>query len=198
PDCFKSDGGESFGSDVAVGFGPGRAGWRHIPRILAMAGLAAVLCVTGLRIVNHSAALAAETPAAITVDYPLNGSIFPPDMAAPTFQWRDPAQDAKRWEITVAFADGSAALHVSSQGERLKIGEIDPRCISANNKLPELTPEQAAAHTWKPNASEWQSIRKHAMDHAATITVAGFADQAGGKPVSSGSMQLSVSHDPVG
>ena len=118
-------------------------------------------------------------------------------MAAPTFQWRDPAQAAKRWDITVAFADGSPALHVSSKGEGMAIGEIDQRCISANNKPPELTPEQAAAHTWKPDAAEWQSIRKHAVDHAATITVAGFAEEANGKPLSRGSMQLTVSRDPV-
>lgn len=197
PDCARSDVGEGCNVDAAIGIQPGLRSWGRVVRILAAGGLAAVLCVAGLRIVNRSAALAAETPAAITVDYPLNGSIFPPDMAAPTFQWRDPAQAAKRWEITVTFADGSPALHVSSKGERLTIGEIDQRCVSANNKLPELTPEQAAAHTWKPNAAEWQSIRKHAVDHAATITVTGLAVGAVEKPLSRASMQLTISRDPV-
>jgi tetratricopeptide (TPR) repeat protein len=132
------------------------------------------------------------------VDYPLNGSIFPPDFVAPTFQWRDPAKDAQRWEITVAFADGSPVLHVSSEGEGLKLGDIDQRCISANNKLPELTPEQAAAHTWKPDDMAWKSIRTHAVGHTATITVTGFAAGASAKPLSRGSMQLSISKDPVG
>lgn len=197
PGVFQSDADQSFESHRAIRSTRGQRSWSRGARITS-AIVAALLCVTGLRLAHRSAALAAESPATISVDYPLNGSIFPPDMAAPTFQWRDPAQDAKRWEITIAFADGSPALHVSSQGERLKIGEIDPRCISANNKLPELTPEQAAAHTWKPNAAEWQSIRKHGEDHAATITITGIADQGGGKPVSSGAMQLSISHDPVG
>jgi hypothetical protein len=36
---------------------------------------------------------------------------------------------------------------VKSAGERLRIGEIDPRCVSPTNELPKLTPEQAAART---------------------------------------------------
>ena len=198
PDWVWSDAGEVCDVEAVIGSQPGRRSWGRAMRILAMGGLAAGLCVAGLRIMNRSAALAAETSAAITLDYPLNGSIFPPDMAAPTFQWRDPAQGAKRWEITVAFADGSPALRVSSKGEGLAIGEIDQLCISANNKLPELTAEQAAAHTWKPTATEWQSISQHAVDHSATITVMGFADRADGKPLSRGSMQLNISRDPVG
>ncbi|HEY1895132.1 MAG TPA: tetratricopeptide repeat protein [Terracidiphilus sp.] len=198
PDWVRSKAGNGCGINAAIGIGQAPGSLGLVTRILAAGGLAVALSVAGLRIVNRSAALAAETPAAITVDYPLKGSIFPPDMAAPTFQWRDPAEDAKRWEITVAFADGTPALHVSSKGEGLTIGEIDRRCLSANNKLPELTPEQAAAHTWKPNGVEWQSIRNHAVDHAATITVTGFAEGTAEKPLSRASMQLTISRDPVG
>ncbi len=198
PDWVRSHTGDGCYKDAAIGIQQGLRSWGRVTRILAAVSLALALSVTGLLIVHRSAALAAEMPAPITVDYPLNGSIFPPDMAAPTFQWRDPAQAAKRWEITVAFADGSPALHVSSKGEGLAIGEIDQRCISANNRPPELTPEQAAAHTWKPDAAEWQSIRKHTIDHAATITVTGLAEGAAEQPLSRGSMQLTISRDPVG
>ncbi|MGA3027879.1 MAG: hypothetical protein ABSF98_24250, partial [Bryobacteraceae bacterium] len=41
--------------------------------------------------------LAAERPAAITVDYPAEGSIFPPDISAPTFLWRDANPNAAGW-----------------------------------------------------------------------------------------------------
>jgi tetratricopeptide (TPR) repeat protein len=183
---------------VTAGIQPVPRSWRRIARILAVGSTVAMLCAYGLRSLGRSAALAAEAPAVIVVDYPLNGSIFPPDMAPPTFQWRDPAKDAKRWEIAIAFDDGSPGLRVSSRGEGLKLGEIDQRCISANNKLPELTPEQAAAHTWKPDATAWKAIRTHAVDHAATITVMGFAAEPAQKPLSRGSMQLSISKDPVG
>jgi tetratricopeptide (TPR) repeat protein len=145
---------------------------------------------------KHRIAWAAESPAAITVDYPLNKSIFPADFFPPLFQWRDPAQGVERWEITVHFTDGSADLHADSAGEGLKIGEIDERCISKNNKLPELTPEQAAAHTWRPDATTWGAMRQHAVDRTALVTIRGLA--ADGTAVSSGSMQLTISHDHVG
>ena len=147
---------------------------------------------------NRTVQGATTVPAAITVDYPLNGSIFPPDMQAPTFQWRDAAESAANWRIEVAFGDGSPSLHVSSKGEGLKIGVIDERCISANNKLPSLTPEQAAAHTWKPDAATWAAIRAHAVEHPAAITIAGYAAGNESEPLSRGGMQLTVSRDPVG
>src|SRR5690242_11062993 len=88
---------------------------------------------------------AGPEPPLITVDYPLNGSIFPPEITPPTFLWRDPAK-ADSWRIEAAFHDGSTALRVNSAGERLQIGEIDERCIAPTNELPKLSPKQAEAH----------------------------------------------------
>jgi tetratricopeptide (TPR) repeat protein len=154
-----------------------------------------VAWLTGL---NRIAAGATNSPAAITVDYPLNGSVFPPDMETPAFQWRDPVESTVNWRIDVTFGDGSPALHMLSKGEGLKIGEIDPRCISSSNKLPTLTPEQAAAHTWKPDVATWAAIREHAVEHPATITITGYADADHRQSLSRGAIQLTVSRDPVG
>jgi tetratricopeptide (TPR) repeat protein len=137
--------------------------------------------------------------APIVIDYPDNDSVFPPDMTAPTFLWRDPAPGAVSWQIDISFADGSAALHVASKGERMEIGEIDPRCISGNNKLPTLTPEQAAAHTWKPDPATWAAIKNHSITGPATVTISGIG--GAGKyrqPVSRGQMLMHTSMDPVG
>lgn len=43
----------------------------------------------------------------LKVDYPLDEAVFPPDMAAPTFVWSDPAAQADTWLIDVASGDGS-------------------------------------------------------------------------------------------
>jgi tetratricopeptide (TPR) repeat protein len=136
--------------------------------------------------------------APIVIDYPANGSIFPPDMAAPTFLWRDPAAGAVSWRIDVSFADGSAAIHVTSKGEPMRIGEIDPRCVSPNNKPPSLTPEQAAAHTWIPDPADWAAIKKQSVSGPATIAISGFAAASAGQPLSRGQMLLHTSVDPVG
>jgi tetratricopeptide (TPR) repeat protein len=157
-----------------------------------------IVCTAWFAKLDKTVAGATNAPANITVDYPLNGSVFPPDMAAPTFQWRDPVKSAVSWQIDVAFGDGSPALHTLSKGEGLKIGEIDPRCVSSSNKLPTLTPEQAAAHTWKPDAAAWAAIREHAVEHPATVTITGYADADRREPLSRGAMQLTISRDPVG
>ena len=135
---------------------------------------------------------------AITVDYPLEGSIFPPDIVAPTFLWRDSADASARWRIDVAFSDGSPALQLDTDGPRMKVGEIDPRCISTTNELPKLTPEQAAAHTWTPAPDVWEAIKKHSVEAAAVVTVSGFSEQDRKHPLSIGRVTIQTSRDPVG
>lgn len=177
----------------------GLSGQNRSAHVLAIAIAACLtVCAAWFTGLDKIVAGATDARAAITVDYPLNGSIFPPDMEAPTFQWRDPAEGADRWQIEVSFGTGSPPLHLISKGEGLKIGEIDPRCISSNNKLPTLTAEQAAAHTWKPDAATWAAIREHAVEHPATVSITGYAEANSKEPLSRGSMQLTVSRDPVG
>ncbi len=177
----------------------GTSAWHRAGRVLTIAFAACLALFVAWRSEPAKTVAGATTsPAAITIDYPLNGSVFPPDMEAPIFQWRDPAQGAVRWQIDVAFGDGSAPLHLISKGEGVKIGEIDPRCISSSNKLPTLTAAQAAAHTWKPDAATWAAIREHGVEHAATISMTGYAEANPKEPLSRGTMQLTVSRDPVG
>ncbi len=134
----------------------------------------------------------------ITIDYPLDGSIFPPEITPPTFIWRDAAQDANRWQIEIAFRDGSVEMHFQSAGEPLVIGEIDPRCVSTSNELPKLTPMQAAAHTWIPSSEVWEAIKKHSVAEPAAVTIRGFSRQDEQHVVSSGQATLRASRDPVG
>jgi len=136
--------------------------------------------------------------ASITIDYPLDGSIFPPEITPPTFIWRDASETATDWRIEIAFGDSSGEMRIKSAGERLTIGEIDQRCISDLNELPKLTPEQAAAHTWVPPAGDWEAIKKHSVAGVATVTILGFSPQDAKHAVSSGQVTLRTSNDPVG
>jgi len=130
----------------------------------------------------------------ITIDYPADKSIFPPDMTAPTFLWRDATESNSSWRIDITFGDGSAALHVTTSGERMKIGEIDPRTIAPSNKPPELTPMQAAARTWKPDQPTWETIRKHSVDRPAKVTISASPAHASSSAV----VNILTSRDPVG
>ena len=139
-----------------------------------------------------------QQPAAIAIDYPAEGSIFPPDMAAPTFIWRDASEGAVAWSIEVAFSDGSAGITVRTRGERLRIGEIDARAIAETNVLPKLTPQEAAAQSWKPDAETWGAIKKHSVERPATVTISGFGEKDSRQAVSRGRVAIETSKDPVG
>ena len=139
-----------------------------------------------------------QPPARITIDYPAEASIFPPEITPPTFLWRDTEKTATVWRIDVLFADGSAEIHTTAKGERVRIGEIDPRCVAETNALPELTPQQAAARTWAPDARTWESIKKHSRAGAATVTITGFGDRNLEHAVSRGQVAIQTSKDPVG
>ena len=39
----------------------------------------------------------------ITIDYPKNGSIFPPEFPPPPFEWRDSEQIVDLWRIQITF-----------------------------------------------------------------------------------------------
>ncbi|MGA2538750.1 MAG: hypothetical protein ABSF53_22270 [Terracidiphilus sp.] len=140
-------------------------------------------------------ALQVTTNATLVIDYPEDGSIFPPEITSPTFIWRDTQVSAKSWNIDIAFSDGSKPLHALSQGEPISLGEIDPRCVSSANQLPSLTAEQAAAHTWKPSAEAWTEIKHRSLGRRAIVTITGL--DAGSHSVASSRISISTSSDPV-
>lgn len=141
---------------------------------------------------------AQETQAAITVDYPLAGSIFPPEITLPTFIWRDASAEARVWRIDISFADGSAPLHINTDGPRIEVGEIDTRCIYKTNELPKLTAEQAQAHTWIPDTRIWQTIKKHSIPGPARIVISGLTSSSNPVVISTGQTTILTSRDSVG
>jgi tetratricopeptide (TPR) repeat protein len=139
---------------------------------------------------------ASPSLAGITVDYPAPGSLIPPDFAPLTFRWRD-TTGARRWEIEIDFADGSSPIRLRSSGDPVRIGEIDPECVSEMNQPPSLPPEQATAHTWKPDAATWETIKRRSVRRPAVVFVTGFPAR-GGKALSRGSVEIRTATDPVG
>ena len=178
-----------------------RSGPRH-PKTCRFILIAILVALAGVSRVTagppkKTQVVAAHLPA-ITVDYPLEGSIFPPDIIPPTFMWRDPAESAARWRIDIAFSDGTPPIKVDSPGPPMVLGPIDPRCVSSTNELPKLTPEQAAAHTWIPTPEVWEAIKKHSVESPAVVTLSGFTEQDAKHAISSGRVSISTSKDPVG
>jgi tetratricopeptide (TPR) repeat protein len=135
--------------------------------------------------------------APISIDYPSNHTLFPPDFAAPSFQWRDKSGGVL-WQIDVRFGDHAPDIQVKSKGERMQIGPIDERCAKAGAVAPVLTPEQAAGHSWKPDATSWATIIRHSVKKPATVTITGYADEGMSIELSRGQVTIQTSKDPVG
>jgi len=47
----------------------------------------------------------------IAVAYPADGTVFPPEMVAPTMQWQDENPRCDRWLVRIEFLDGTAPLN---------------------------------------------------------------------------------------
>jgi Flp pilus assembly protein TadD len=137
----------------------------------------------------------------IDVDYPREGSIFPPDITAPTMLWRDSHPSAIQWRIEVSFADKTyrgKPLQFTSRGEPAPVGEIDPNCKKAGAVDPTPTAEQAQQHSWQPDNETWATIKRYSVQAPATITFLGFNEADPRQPVSHGAVRIQTSRDPVG
>ena len=141
-----------------------------------------------------AAIFAAQRPAPVVIDYPEEGSLFPPDFAPPTFLWRGPRESSGAWTIEVTFANGGGPIVRASEGALLTAGEIDPRAVAESNEPPRLTPQQAITYTWKPDGATWSEIKRRSADRAVTVTLIG----APGRTLTRGSVQIAFSRDPVG
>jgi tetratricopeptide (TPR) repeat protein len=160
--------------------------------------LAAVctVAVMGFLLRPGMRAAAQERPA-ITVAYPEADSVFPPDFAPPTFLFRDAQAANSRWRVELRFGDGDATLTAKVQGDWNKVGDIDYRAIAPTNRLPELTPEQAALRTWRPEPALWEEIKRRSVSQPVVVE---FQGMGGGDDVvrSQGSVRIRTAKDPVG
>lgn len=169
-------------------------------RFAGIAGISFVFLLSGVGLSPSSrrdSAAPVSSATKIVVDYPLEGSVFPPEITAPTFLWRDSSKTAKRWVVEVSFANHPAGIRVDAAGEYMQMGKIDPQAGTGDELVP-LTPEQLVTHTWKPDAETWAKIKQRSVKSPVTILISGFADNDAKLPVSSGKVTISTSVDPVG
>ncbi|HEY1495358.1 MAG TPA: tetratricopeptide repeat protein [Candidatus Solibacter sp.] len=112
----------------------------------------------------------AQSAPSLTILYPLEGTLFPPEFPAPTFLFHDSTK-AAAWTVEVSFADGTAPIRVRASGEPVAVGKIDERCIGPTNRLPKA----ADARTWIPDAQTWSTIKRHSVTAPAKIAVTGLS-----------------------
>jgi len=105
----------------------------------------------------------------VVIENPLDETLFPPEIAAPTFRWRDGESQSDLWLVTVEFSDGGG--RINSFVDR---------------------PE------WSPKPSLWGQIKSRSVDGQAIVTLAGIRRQEPSKVLSAGSVRIRTSSDPVG
>ncbi|MGA2848714.1 MAG: tetratricopeptide repeat protein [Terracidiphilus sp.] len=132
----------------------------------------------------------------LTIDLPVNGTIYPPDIIPPQFAWRDDNSAATVWQIEIAFGEHRRPIKVWSNGEMMQLAPVDASLVGY--VPPVLTPEQAAAHTWRPDAKTWEEIKQHSADTPATLTITGYASQKDRAALSHAEAAFQTSKDPVG
>ena len=136
------------------------------------------------------------TKPGLNIDVPANGTIYPPDIIPPQFAWRDDSPVATVWRIEIVYGEHSRPLKVWSNGEKMQLGPLDETL--KGYVPPALTPEQAAAHTWRPDPKTWEEIKKHTVSAPAALIISGFASQKEKEPVSHAQATIQTSKDPVG
>jgi tetratricopeptide (TPR) repeat protein len=146
----------------------------------------------------REAAGAEASPAQLTVDYPQDQSILPPELPPPTFLWHDGSAQVDAWLAEVTFEGGTERIEVLLRGEPPPQGEIDKRCISERNEIYKPTPYQASARSWKPDPVLWKTFKARAAQSPATVAFYGFRNADPSRVLSHGQVRLVTSSDPVG
>jgi tetratricopeptide (TPR) repeat protein len=133
----------------------------------------------------------------ITVDYPFNKSVFPPEIVAPTFLWHDPEEAVDLWLIDITFKNNPFHIYALTAGRQAE-PQIDPEAVSSTNEHYRRSDYDVSAKAWTPDERAWEIIKRNCVEAFATVAIIGFGNGDRPEILSRGSMQLMVSKDPVG
>lgn len=123
-----------------------------------------------LLIVLGVLAVSADQPrSSLTITSPLDGALFPRDIAPPAFRWHGDGP-ATRWRVSVDLA---------GDGESIA--------------------EDCASMEWRPSPEQWEAVKLRSLGRKAHITVSGLLQgRENSQVVSSATISFQTSPDPVG
>jgi tetratricopeptide (TPR) repeat protein len=133
----------------------------------------------------------------VTIDYPFNESIFPPEIVAPTFLWHDENEKANLWLIDVSFASREHNVYVITAGIQAE-PYIDVEAVSSTNEHYKRSEYDISARAWTPDDFVWQLIKDNCIEKSATVTIFGFNSNEPSVVLSKGNMEFMTSNDEVG
>jgi len=104
----------------------------------------------------------------LTIEYPLDEALFPPEISPPSFRWKDEDPRSDLWLVTIEFADGAGPIYA--------FAERSP---------------------WRPQASVWETIKQRSLEKQATVTVVGVNREKRSEVFSAGHVTIKTSADKV-
>jgi tetratricopeptide (TPR) repeat protein len=110
-----------------------------------------------------------SAPSGIFVDYPLDGTLFPPEFPAPEFSWIDSVKEKSLWFI---------------------------RLSARNDK--EVVFEKVETPSWRPSPEVWEKIKKASGNEPVSFMIAGSGPVGQNGHYATGKTTFSFSKDSVG
>ena len=104
----------------------------------------------------------------LEITYPLEGTLFPPEIPAPLVKWKKESSKENSWIVLI---DGKG--------------------------LKPFSTEIAEGERWRPDVRQWETIKRCAVNAPVTITVIGVNRSRPEKILSAGSVAIGVSRDSV-
>ena len=94
---------------------------------------------------NGASAFPGAASGQLEITYPLDETLFPPDIAAPTFTWEDETEGVQRWQILVDFGAEQEMLRFSS-----------------------------AETSWRPSEEGWADVKQRSTADDARVAIVGI------------------------
>jgi len=104
----------------------------------------------------------------LTINYPLDETLFPPEIAPPIFRWDDNSS-SNMWLISISFQGDEGRMNVLANESR-----------------------------WTPEREQWQNIKKRSLEKDAEVTILGVKRETSAKIISAGRIRIRTSKDEVG
>jgi len=80
----------------------------------------------------------------LSITYPANNTVFPPEIAAPTFMWEDEIERVDRWLVSISFEEKDLSFNVFTNQPQ-----------------------------WRPDSTQWEKIKAQSINQNAKIAILG-------------------------
>ena len=105
----------------------------------------------------------------IAVEYPLDETLFPPEMVPPVYRWNDSVTASRSWLIRFEFTDGKPCMDFIAKRQE-----------------------------WRPQPEDWEKIKNSSLEQEAKVVILGVGSGEPVRVLSQAKISFKTSRDPVG